>query len=163
MKLFIFLAFYFYIVNNDLSLMRAHFEKISIKEEYVTQLKELSLKKNDIESSIKLAYYASAIMASAKYKFNPASKLSTFNTGKKILENSIKTDSLNIETRYIRFTIQNNVPSILGYKQHLINDKKYLLNNIYKIKNTDTELYIKITTYFLTQTTLSQTDKLYLQ
>jgi hypothetical protein len=158
-KLFAFILLIPFLNSTSLSEMRNLFEKISYQEVHVLKLKEISTSaQNQIAGNVKLAYYASAVMTSAKYKFNPASKLSLFNEGKGLLEKAIAADTSSVETRYIRFVLQSNVPSILNYNKQIISDKKYILSNLGKIKTNDGELYLKITSYLLATKQIQQSE-----
>ncbi len=150
MKLVSLLLLFPFLNSTSLSEMRNLFEKISYEEVHVVKLKEVSISsQNQISGNVKLAYYASAVMTSAKYKFNPAAKLSLFNEGKSLLEKAIVADTSSVETRYIRFVLQSNVPSILNYNKQIKSDRKYILSNLGDLKTNDSELYLKITSYLL--------------
>lgn len=62
----------------------------------------------------------------ATHVFNPFSKLKTFREGKRNIENAIGKDTSNAELRYIRFSIQRNAPSFLGYRQYMEKDREFL-------------------------------------
>ena len=102
---------------------------------------------NKYKSSSKisiLGYVVSLEMKQAKYKFFPWKKLSIFNKGKKRLESLIKRHPDNIDLRYLRLVIQENIPSLLNYKLNIKEDKLFL-SKIMKTKNTSDYLdfYIK--------------------
>lgn len=73
-------------------------------------------------------YKACATMVMARHVFNPFRKLSYFSKGKQLLEEAIGRASQDIELRFLRFTIQTNVPSFLGYTNKIQSDKQFLLN-----------------------------------
>ena len=93
-----------------------------------------TIKHND---ALLIGYKGAAIMMEANYVFNPLSKLSKFKTGKKLVENAIKIDQTNVELRYIRLTIQTNVPSFLGYSNAIAQDKNHIINELDKLKDKD--------------------------
>ena len=74
-------------------------------------------------------YLASAIMQKAKYAFFPTSKFRYFNQGKELLENFIDAYPHNLEARYVRVLVQRNIPSLLGYKDNIESDIKFI--NLY--------------------------------
>ncbi|QOW09265.1 hypothetical protein Q73A0000_02270 [Kaistella flava (ex Peng et al. 2021)] len=74
----------------------------------------------------------------AKHAFNPIKKISYFNHGKKMLEMAVATDPSNLEIRLMRLIAQENIPRILGYHQHIDEDRNFLHKN-YK-KTNDSEL-----------------------
>ena len=88
-------------------------------------------------------------MMMANYVFNPFSKLSYFNKGKKMLHRAIMADAQNIELRFIRFGVQTNVPSFLGYNNYVEKDKAYLKQSLPFI--SDQNLKNMIVNYFRKQ------------
>ena len=88
-------------------------------------------------NSLLTGYKGAAIMMEANHVFNPITKLSRFKKGKQLLEYAIKSDGANVELRYIRLTIQTNVPSILGYSSAIEIDKKIILSQLELLKDKD--------------------------
>lgn len=87
----------------------------AVKEEQtcvslINQLQDIQ--KNDY---ILLAYRGAATIVMAKYSSSPNQKLNHFTGGKKELEKSIEKMPNNVELRFLRFTIQENTPSMLFY------------------------------------------------
>ena len=111
----------------SLNEVRHLYKEAAIDHDACTKLISELTRKNNLTASIQLGYKGSAIMMKAKYGFNPFSKLSNFISGKKMLEKSIAIDPSNAELRYLRFTIQNNAPSFLGYKSDITTDKNFLV------------------------------------
>lgn len=75
-----------------------------------------------------LAYYGGVIALKAKHAFWPFDKLSYLNTSMDILKLSIHKDSDNLEIRFIRFSILDNIPGILGYGDEREADKDKIVN-----------------------------------
>lgn len=75
-------------------------------------------------------YLGAYTMIKANHQFSPISKLNSFNSGKKILDNAINSLPNDIELRYVRYAIQISIPSFLGYKQNLKEDKEILLKQL---------------------------------
>ncbi|WBU89864.1 hypothetical protein [Cellulophaga omnivescoria] len=75
-------------------------------------------------------YIASCTMKKAEFTVWPFRKLAYFNEGKKTLEDYIKTYPNDIEARYVRYLVQNNIPSFLGYNTRIAADKKFILDNL---------------------------------
>lgn len=90
-----------------------------------------------IDNALLTGYKGAAIMMEANHVFNPITKLSRFKKGKQLLEYAIKLDGTNVELRYIRLTIQTNVPSILGYSNAIEIDKKVIMNELELLKDKD--------------------------
>ncbi len=75
-----------------------------------------------------LSGYAGGVtMLMAKYTSNPFSKLEYFKDGKELLENAIAKNKNNIELRFLRFAIQENLPAMLNYNDNLEEDKTYMM------------------------------------
>ncbi len=82
------------------------------------------------DNYIAKGYYGATKMLMAKYYFNPYSKLKTFSEGKSIIESAIASNPSSTELRYLRFTIQTNSPSYLGYKSEINSDKQFLISSL---------------------------------
>ncbi len=89
------------------------------------------------EDALLTGYKGAAIMMEANHVFNPITKLSRFKRGKQLVENAIKMDGSNLELRYIRLTIQTNVPAFLGYAASISADKNYLIGHFSDLKDKD--------------------------
>ncbi len=146
---FLIISFYFFsfCLNSDLNKMRNLFPLIDKKESSAIALFNISNNIIGISQPLKNAYKAAAQMALAKYKFNPISKLTYFNEGKEKLNDCVLKDSVNIEIRYIRLAVQDHAPSILNYQKNIIQDKKYILQNIHSLIQKDPNLFLTITNY----------------
>ncbi|MBC7616548.1 MAG: hypothetical protein H7202_10835 [Pedobacter sp.] len=90
-----------------------------------------------IDNALLTGYKGAAIMMEANHVFNPITKFSRFKKGKQLIEYAIKLDLANVELRYIRLTIQTNVPSILGYSSAIEIDKKIIINHLELLKDKD--------------------------
>ena len=76
-------------------------------------------------------------MLMAKHVINPFSKLSYFKKGKLMLENAIKADYTNVELRFLRYTIQTNVPGFLNYTSEKNLDRTFIAQSLPKLKDQD--------------------------
>jgi hypothetical protein len=76
------------------------------------------------------AYQAAAMARRAEFAFWPHTKLEYFNNGKRQLEDCIS-KSRNLETVFLRYTIQSRVPGILGYNSNLDEDRRFINANIH--------------------------------
>lgn len=82
-------------------------------------------------------YKGAAIMMEANHLINPISKLNRFSAGKKLIEQAIAKGNNQAELRYIRLTIQTNLPKFLGYNDAIDKDKKILIKSLATEKDTD--------------------------
>lgn len=90
-------------------------------------------------------YRGAATMIMARYVFNPFTKLRMFRQGRSLLEEAISRLPGNAELRYVRYSIQTNCPSFLGYNDNLSVDKAFLLT--YAREGKDDELKEMIVAY----------------
>ena len=90
-------------------------------------------------------YKGAIMMVMAKHFYNPYNKWKYFVEGKKQLEQSISSLPNNIELIYLRFCIQSNAPSFLGYHSNMASDRQFLKKQITNLK--DKNLRIRISTY----------------
>ena len=117
----------------------------AVKEELacislISQLQDIQ--KNDY---ILLAYRGAAIIVMAKYSSSPRQKLNHFTNGKKELEMGVNKMPLNVELRFLRFTIQQNTPSMLFYDDQE-KDLIFIIDHLSDMKDAGYRERIK---YFL--------------
>lgn len=111
------------------------------KETCKAMIQELQSSTNQ---PIYLGYLGAYQAVWANHVMSPITKLKTFNQGKDNIEKAIREDENNVELRYIRLSIQKNIPAILGYRSMIQNDtdflkahKKNITSNIV-LKNIET-------------------------
>nr|WP_321450248.1 hypothetical protein [uncultured Carboxylicivirga sp.] len=115
----------FFSLNSGLDSIRYKYHSISDEASLDSFIEEL--KSNEGVSTV---YLASAYMQKAQYVLSPLKKLNYFNKGKDMLEEFILKHPDNIDARYVRFLVQTNSPSFLGYKSEIKIDKKFVQDNI---------------------------------
>ena len=116
--------------------IRNLYEIAAENKEASTKLgKMLAMVKDD--DALLLGYKGASIMLEANHVFNPITKLNRFNKGKLFIEKAIKMDVANSELRYIRLTIQTNIPGFLGYSKSIEQDKMLLISQLEKLKDRD--------------------------
>ena len=91
---------------------------------------------DDQSEPLLVCYKGAAEMLQAKYLMNPFSKLSRFQKGKTLIESAIKRDPEHLEMRFLRFSIQCNLPSFLGYKDWIETDKRMLIDKVGSLGDT---------------------------
>ncbi|MBX7242804.1 MAG: hypothetical protein K1X92_13760 [Bacteroidia bacterium] len=82
------------------------------------------------------AYRASVVMIKARFLILPHKKYACFLEGKKQLEEVLESHPDEIEIRFIRLSVQRNLPPFLGYN-HLSQDKAWLEANKDRILTSD--------------------------
>lgn len=76
----------------------------------------------------KLAYEGALLMKKSGLLKGPSQKLKVFKSGREKLETAIRKDSGNIEYRFLRLMIQENVPKVVGYKKDIEVDSTLVVN-----------------------------------
>jgi hypothetical protein len=79
------------------------------------------------QTDILSGYTGGITMLMTKSTANPFSKAEYFKNGKKLLEDAISNNKNDIELRFLRFSIQDNLPSTLGYNKNSEEDKNYIM------------------------------------
>lgn len=146
-------------VPTDLIQTRNLYEKLKDSEENTLALQKVVSTSSAISPGIKKAYLAVAHMALAQYRVSPIYKWKAFSEGKASLEEVIKSDSTLMEVRYIRLTIQQHAPSLLGYNTKIKSDRNYLVSHLNALKKNDPDLFARIYTYLLLKNNLTETEK----
>ena len=121
--------------DTELATLRKLYYEAADNKQSVKKLSTMLSKVNEHSSALLLGYKGAAEMMEAKHAFSPISKIKKFNKGKVHLEKAIKKDPKQIEVRFIRFSIQTNLPFFLGYNDHIKIDKEILINSVSKIED----------------------------
>lgn len=86
-------------------------------------------------SALLLGYHGAVRMARGRHAFDPLSRLVHFNGGKAMLEKAIAQDLANAELRFLRLSIQVNVPSIVGYDANKTEDLALVERKLKEVKD----------------------------
>jgi hypothetical protein len=76
------------------------------------------------------AYHGAAISTTANCFVLPLGKWKTFKRGRDKIEEAVETAPENLEVRFLRFTVQSNIPSFLNYN-NLAEDKGFILKALH--------------------------------
>ncbi|MEI5986017.1 MULTISPECIES: hypothetical protein [Sphingobacterium] len=79
----------------------------------------------------------------AKHAFNPMAKLSSFKKGRKLLDEAAEKEPKSVEIRLLRYAIQYNSPSFLGYKSSLTKDLEYVKQHKNNIKDKSLRIFLE--------------------
>lgn len=102
----------------------------TVCENLINELREIPEK-----HPVELAYLGALETIWAKHVFSPFSKLETFKKGTRKIEQAVQQDSVNIEIRYLRLSIQKSVPGILGYSDDIEKDTAFMRNHFGEISS----------------------------
>jgi hypothetical protein len=95
------------------------------------------------------AYRGAGLATTANCTSWPLAKMSRFRDGKALLEDAVEEVPQNLEVRFIRYTIQKNIPGFLNY-DNLEEDRKFILDGLtLQLKSgKKDELAVRILKYF---------------
>lgn len=147
--LFFVMSFSFFTKSQSLIQIRDQFYRAEVNEEsadsFYTKMQSVTAN----ASSIMIGYKGMSSFMLCNYSYNPYNKLKYFNEGKSFLDKAIAMSTDNTELRFLRYTIQKNVPSFLGYSSNVNEDKQFVTKKISdsQFKNTDYDLYNRMVKY----------------
>ncbi|MCO5949859.1 hypothetical protein [Mucilaginibacter flavidus] len=133
----------------DIGTIRKLYHSAANVKQDALHLNQLMLGVDNTAPPVLVCYKGANEMIQAKYALNPIVKLTKFNKGKALLIKAIGRDTLNLEMRFIRYSIQSNLPAFLNYNDELDADKRFLVDNTKN--NRDPELREIIYNYLTTQ------------
>lgn len=116
---------------------------------------------SELDGPAMMGYKSMSHFMVCYHSINPYTKYKYFLSGKGLMEDAVKKYPDDIELRFLRLTIQLNVPSFLGYSNDITSDKKMILSNAGNIKDED--LFKRIYEYTYTAKKLSTDEKKTLQ
>ena len=126
----------------SLTEVRQLFQRASTDESACRALIKLLQPYTEKENPVLSGYKGTATMMMANYVFSPFTKISYFKRGKSILEKAIMADQNNAELRFLRYSVQTNIPFFLGYKGQVNSDEKLLLSAISTMQEQDLRLMV---------------------
>ena len=129
----------------DLPQLRKLYISASTQKDDSQKLSDLLNGSDSTFTPVFLCYKGAATIIKAKYAVSPVKKLSLFKDGKLLIEQAISRDTNSIEMRYIRLTIQKNLPSFLHYNSNILTDKDFLQMKI--ANEQDVELKTMVINY----------------
>jgi hypothetical protein len=108
-----------------------------------------------------LGYKAVASMMMCNYITNPYTRVKYFYAGKGDLEKAIKVSPADVELRYLRYAVQENVPGVLNYSSSMNEDRRILVTYLNDAANReeDPDLHARIMKYMLNSKTVPAATK----
>lgn len=129
---------------------------VSIRNQYVKAVSSREQNEQFIQTlqrqprtAIIKGYFAGSHFIKASHAMAPWTKWSEFKTGKKLLEQAIHSAPNEPELRFIRLTIQANLPGFLNYSSDIKADTDFLKTALPAIRDQD--LHKRITEWFRLQ------------
>jgi hypothetical protein len=124
--------------------------------------KNLSAIKN--RPGVIISYLATLSACKAKLSWNPYMKLKHLNNAEATYKTAVSADPHNIEIRFLRFSVEHNVPGFLGFNKDLAADSQEIISQLDKRNygTADKDLTVAIIKFLLQskRCTPSQNDDL---
>ena len=120
----------------DINQIRKEFNLALNDEKKAVVLFNQLTKMKPATNTLQYAYLGATEAVLAKHAFNPFSKLTYVNSALIKLNKAVELNLNSIEIRYMRFSIESNMPSYLGYSKHAEEDKNILVKGLSTTKIT---------------------------
>lgn len=157
MKLLIPIFCLFFFSSPDISEIRKIYsEAANSKNDAEALLLKLSDVEDNDSNKILVAYKGAALALKGKFSSKIKDKKSNLIAGAKLVEAAVKCEPDNIEIRFIRLSIQENLPPIIHYRKNIKEDKDFLLSH-YKAVRGELKVYIK--NFILQSKSFSEQEK----
>ena len=140
-------------MSKPLEIARELFSKLDKGNEFVDSLIKVTSKYKT--SPIMLAYYGAAKTAKANYVSGLFDKYKTAKSGLNILNSSVLKSPKSLEVRFIRYSVELNIPAIMPFTDHTKEDKKFII----AFMDTKHPFYKQIRAFMLKYGDLSETEK----
>lgn len=129
--------------GQDVQKLRTEYPKASENKAITNELFEYLSAVTEKQNNTKLAYKGAILTLKAKFSKGIKDKKEYFKQGVQLLEDALISEPENIEIRCLRLGVQENSPKIVRYKQHISEDKQFLIDNYHSIKDTNLRVFIK--------------------
>jgi hypothetical protein len=103
---------------------------LAMKSAKVTDSLYNSLNKLSNKPPVITAYLGTLDALKAKHTWNPYNKIKDLNLSRDVLQKAVTAEPHNMEIRFLRFSIQHNVPSFLGYGKNLNEDRAEIMTQL---------------------------------
>lgn len=144
----------------DLTAVRQAFHQAVLHDEESDSFHEYVGKIANADPTI-LAYQAVSKAMLARVLWNPFAKYSHVMKYRALMADAIKTDSSNIEIRFLRLSIEYNLPSFLSESQYINEDLKIILENLSSVKKMRVDPgYGRYIFYFLRENGLCTVEEI---
>ncbi|WP_179008958.1 hypothetical protein [Winogradskyella forsetii] len=153
----IILALSITLFSTDINTVRKAYKEAAQDDTKIEAFNKLlsDVTKNDDMTLV--AYKGAAITMLAKNESKIKDKKARVVEGVSYVEYAIEKAPNNIEIRFIRLGIQENMPKILKYKEHIEEDKQFILKQFKNIKSSNLRHHIK--DYILQSKAFSDEEK----
>jgi hypothetical protein len=115
---------------NDINHIRKEFNLALNDEQKATRLHSALANFKPASNTLQFAYLGATEALLAKHTFNPFSKMSYVNSALDKLNKAVTLNKNDIEIRYMRFSVESNMPSFLGLNKHIEDDKNTIVKQL---------------------------------
>ncbi len=119
------------IYASDIKQVRKEFYA-AVKDKEAAEEFYKKLKGQNLSDPILIAYYGSAQAIMAKHAWNPYRKISYLKSGLGDLKTAVARSPDCLEIRFLRFSVEHYLPSVLGFSVNLDEDRKKIIELIEK-------------------------------
>ncbi len=141
---------------NITSVRTAYKAAVKSKSEALVLYKKMQpITKKD--KKVFIAYKGAATALISKQQKSIKKKKQLFKDGIALVEYALLKEPNNIEIRFIRLSIQQNIPKFLKYYKQIDTDKTFILKHLKKVKSADLKKYIS--TYILQSKHFTEAEK----
>jgi len=137
---------------------------LALNNSRVTDSLYNSLSTLKTKTPLDIGYLGALEALKAKHAWNPYSKLKYLKLSEKTFGNAVAADPHNIEIRFLRFSVEHNVPAFLGDNKHLYADREEMISGIKRNHYTtdDKSLVITIIKFLLDSKRCTAAENAYL-
>lgn len=141
------------------AILQAKGQNTAIRKHLVTALKSSEvtdslfkvLDAQKHKNGLTTGYIATLQALKAVHSWNPYNKIKYLNRAERDYKQAVTLDPHNMEIRFMRFSVEHNVPGFLGYNKNLDDDRKTILQQLHKKNYTpaDHDLVLTIIKFML--------------
>ena len=128
--------------STDINSLRQLFIKAPISESNLMLFEQALNKSTSRSSNLVKGYKGCFYFIKCKFIKQPINKFIYFQKGKKLLESAIIEDPKSIELRFLRYTIQKNIPKFLMYYNNIEKDINFVNENIQHMQDKNAKEFI---------------------
>ncbi len=137
--------------------IRILYGEVETNPQKAVQMRALTTQLPMESEPLRLAYQAAGKALEARETWLPWEKLACFKESMQLFAQAIAQNPIQIEVRFLRYTIQYNTPSLLGMSTDMAEDKKIILQYI-QTDTTDTYMKVSIAKYLLKYGTFNRQE-----
>ena len=132
-KIFLLFVCLFYTLllhaNGSIELARKEFKKAAFNDKVNNEVYQV-LVSSKVQDPLTQAYVAYFTALKARHVTSPYEKITYVRSFDKAIKKAVALAPDNFEIRFLRFSVQDKLPSYLGFSKELVVDKKIILQQI---------------------------------